>query len=149
MQPFRHRRPDMRTLRSHPRALVLVAIGVLALAVILPPRLEVGTVSQVSTPMFRTEGTTPSYRQEVGPILQRACTQCHGTLRADKGLRLDSYQRMMAGDAFGTVVIPGDASLSALVSVVRYGTMPHQGARLTANEIDTISRWIDAGAPEN
>jgi len=33
---------------------------------------------------------------------------------------------------YGTVVIPGDSSLSAMVSVLKYGTMPHGGAKLTA-----------------
>jgi len=89
---------------------------------------------------------TPTYSTDVKPIFDRSCVQCHGPRRADKGLRLDSFQRTMAGDSYGTVVIPGDSSLSAMVSVLKYGTMPHGASKLTADEIETISRWIDAGA---
>ena len=92
---------------------------------------------------------TPSYRRDVAPILERACIRCHGPQRADKGLRLDSYRGVLAGDSYGAVVIPGESSLSAVVSVVKYGTMPHQGMRLPPAEIDIISRWIDNGAQEN
>ena len=92
---------------------------------------------------------TPSYARDVAPILERACVRCHGEQQADKGLRLDTYHRALAGDSYGAVLIPGKSSLSAIVSVVKYGTMPHDGMRLPPDEIDTISRWIDAGAPEN
>jgi hypothetical protein len=54
----------------------------------------------------------------------------------------------MAGDSYGTVLIPGDSSLSAIVSVVKYGTMPHGTSKLSQEEIDLVSRWIDGGAPE-
>jgi mono/diheme cytochrome c family protein len=91
----------------------------------------------------------PSYSRDVEPIFGRACIQCHGPERADKGLRLDSYQRMMAGDSYGTVVIPGDSSLSAIVTILKGGTMPHEDAKLSPDELETISRWIDSGARSN
>ncbi len=91
----------------------------------------------------------PSFNRDVEPLLERACVRCHGADQADKGLRLDSYRSTLAGDSYGAVLIPGKSSLSAIISVVKYGTMPHDGVKLPQNEIDTISRWIDAGAPEN
>jgi mono/diheme cytochrome c family protein len=91
----------------------------------------------------------PSYSRDVEPIFDRTCIQCHGPERADKGLRLDSYQRMMAGDSYGTVVIPGDSSLSAIVTILKGGTMPHGGTGLSPTELETVSRWIDSGATAN
>ncbi len=142
-------RSDIRTLRGGLAVLLFLVLAAAALVLAGPALLGEESNGAQGGQTTHPEGWTPSYAQDVGPILQRACVQCHGTRQADKGLRLDSYQRMMAGDAYGTVVIPGDSSLSALISVVRYGTMPHGGTRLTAAEIETISRWIDSGAPEN
>ncbi len=127
----------------------LLVIGALVLTAVASSPSRAVVAPTAAPPASEGAGPLPSYREDVAPLLRRACVQCHGSQQADKGLRLDSYQRMMAGDAVGTVVIPGDSSLSAIVSVVRYGTMPHDGTKLTAAEIATISRWIDAGAPEN
>ncbi len=149
MQHFRKLRLDTRITHRGLAAAAVLVIAAVVLAAALPSLMGEGAVSSGSSPAVGRDSEPPSYIRDVAPILHRACVQCHGAQRADKGLRLDSYQRMMAGDTVGTVVIPGDSSLSAMISVVRHGAMPHDGTRLTAKEIETVSRWIDAGAPEN
>lgn len=126
---------------------IVATVIALALLVALAPRLIQGETGSTGPEAgLASAGSIPGYAGDVDPIFQRTCVRCHGPDRADKGLRLDSYQRMMAGDSYGTVVIPGDSSLSAIVTIVRYGTMPHGGTGLPAEEIDAIARWIDAGA---
>ncbi len=149
MRHFRALRLDTRTIHGGLAVAAILMIAALVLTASASSLLGEGRPPSSSAPVARQDSQIPSYLQDVMPILRQTCVQCHGAQQADKGLRLDSYQRMMAGDAFGTVVIPGDSSLSAIVSVVKYGTMPHEGARLTNAEIETISKWIDAGAPEN
>lgn len=128
-------------------AAVVLVLGALA-AYGLESRWTSGTLAGQEAPSASASGATPTYAADVAPILARSCVSCHGPQRADKGLRLDSYQRTLAGDSYGTVLIPGDSSLSALVSVLKYGTMPHGGVRLSASEIEVVSKWIDGGAPE-
>ncbi len=91
------------------------------------------------------------YAENVQPIFDRRCVGCHGSARADNGLRLDSYQGVMKGTQHGPVVVPGSSANSALISVVE-GTadpsirMPHGGQRLSEQELQNIALWIEAGA---
>ena len=132
------------------RALVagtaIVALAFVVVLFVTPNVMHGGVLGSGSAPQVASADWVPTYARDVEPIFQRTCIRCHGPERADKGLRLDSYQRIMAGDSYGTVLIPGDSSLSAIVSILQYGTMPHGGSKLPPEEIDTISRWIDAGA---
>ncbi len=85
---------------------------------------------------------------DVRPVLAEACLSCHGpndtTRQAD--LRFDT-------SAFiETVVVPGDAEASPLFQRLTtgdaIGRMPpvSSGRSLTADQIDLVRRWIDAGA---
>jgi len=91
------------------------------------------------------------YSTNIQPIFVEHCIGCHGPSRADNGLRLDSYQGVMKGTQHGPIVVPGSPETSALVSVVK-GTadpsirMPHEGQRLTDQEVQNIVLWIQAGA---
>ncbi len=93
-----------------------------------------------------------SYANNIQPIFDQKCVSCHGPGRAENGLRLDSYEGVMKGTQYGPVVIPGSPTTSALESVV-IGTaapsirMPHGGQRLTEQEVQNITLWIEAGAP--
>ena len=93
-----------------------------------------------------------SYAQDIQPVFQEACVECHGPARAENGLRLDTYEGVMKGTQYGAVVKPGSAAASTLAYVIQ-GTapqqvrMPHQGVRLSPNRIQNIILWIDAGVP--
>ena len=142
----------MRLLAHRNLSYVFLIVALLALGILVrlatsngAPPLSSGGGSSATT---SAQGI-PSFARDVAPILDRSCVRCHGEGQADKGLRLDSYRRALAGDSYGAVLIPGKSSLSAIVSVVKYGTMPHNGVKLPSEEISILSRWIDAGAPEN
>ncbi len=94
-----------------------------------------------------------SYAKNIQPIFTQHCVSCHGPTQAANGLRLDSYEGVMKGTQYGAVVVPGSPTTSALESVV-IGTaspeirMPHGGQRLTDQEVQNITLWIQAGAPK-
>jgi mono/diheme cytochrome c family protein len=130
-------------------SLVVLAVGLMVGLALWPGVLEEGKAQPGGVQSANPADWVPSYSRDVEPIFGRSCIQCHGPERADKGLRLDSYQRMMAGDSYGTVVIPGDSSLSAIITILKGGTMPHGGAQISPAELEAISRWIDLGAKAN
>lgn len=94
------------------------------------------------------------YADNIQPIFDKRCVSCHGPNRADKQLRLDSYQSLMKGSQDGPVVVPGSPSASPLLSTID-GTatgssrMPPTGPRLPDTEVQNIRIWIDTGAPSN
>lgn len=90
-----------------------------------------------------------SFSEDVLPIFETRCQRCHGTGRAEAGLSLTSHPDVIAGSNYGPVVTPGSADTSRLVEVVVSGEMPLGGQKLPETEIQTISEWIDAGAPDN
>lgn len=116
----------------------------------VPPATEetpaVGEAAPTATPASTAE---VSFSGDVLPILQSRCVSCHGSTRSSGGLRLDSYTAVMAGARSGAVVEAGNAASSLLVDVVSTGRMPPSGQGLSAEEIQIIIDWIDAGALDN
>ena len=90
-----------------------------------------------------------SFSGDVLPILQSRCVQCHGPTRVSGDLRLDDYEATMAASESGRSVLPGDAANSLLVELILSGDMPRRGPRLTPAEIQIITDWVNAGAPDN
>jgi cytochrome c len=95
------------------------------------------------------EGAQASFSTDVLPIFEANCQRCHGTARADAGLSLSDYGGVMAGSRDGAVVTPGSAEDSILVQVLVTGRMPRGAARLSDADIQTLSEWVNAGAPDN
>src|SRR5690242_1228227 len=90
------------------------------------------------------------YVRDVKPILKARCYACHGTLKQEAGLRVDSVELMSKGGDGGAAVVAGEGKQGALLERVtdtdEASRMPQEGARLTDTEIATLTRWIDAGA---
>ena len=66
------------------------------------------------------------------------------------GLRLDSLAAILKGAETGKVVVPGKSDSSRLVRRLlaqERPLMPYGGPPLSSAEIDSIRKWIDAGAP--
>lgn len=94
-------------------------------------------------------GATVSFANDVMPIIQSRCINCHGGERVEKGLNLSSYADLMAGSENGPVVEPGDPANSLLVKLVANQKMPKRGPKLTPPQVQIISDWVAAGAPNN
>lgn len=92
-----------------------------------------------------------TFTSEVAPILKKRCVACHGAVMQTNGLRVDDGSLLVAGGYSGPAVIPGKPGESRLLARLKSsekGTMmPPSGARLSADEIAVITKWIEAGAP--
>jgi mono/diheme cytochrome c family protein len=100
-----------------------------------------------------------SFANDVRPIFEAKCVSCHGAAdedgrpRKEAYLDLTTYDGLMAGSEFGSVVEAGNADDSVLMDMIVAGDMPSQDDGpvdpLSEEEIDLIRRWIDEGAENN
>jgi mono/diheme cytochrome c family protein len=97
----------------------------------------------------------PDFEKDVRPILAKSCFSCHGPTEQKAGLRFDRKADAFKGGDSGAAIIPGKPSETLLLKKVSSKDdderMPPTGDRLTAEQIQTLTRWIEAGAkwPEN
>ncbi len=92
------------------------------------------------------------YLRDVKPLLQEKCYACHGALKAQGGLRLDTAASLMQGGDSGKAVAAGDPDNSFLIEVLTGDAgfqMPpeNEGSPLTADQVALIRAWISEGAP--
>lgn len=95
------------------------------------------------------------YRNNVKTVLQTRCFACHGALKQEGGLRLDTASLMATGGESGPAVIAGKSADSLLVrrisSTEEGERMPPEGEHLKPEQIQAIKTWIDSGGkgPDN
>ena len=84
------------------------------------------------------------------PILKRTCVECHGPEKVKARLRMDSVEGLQKGGKSGALVKPGDPENSLMMRRVLGldgdDQMPLDKDPLTEKQIDTLRRWIAAGA---
>jgi mono/diheme cytochrome c family protein len=90
-----------------------------------------------------------SFADDVLPIFDSRCVQCHGAGRAESGLDLQSYSTLMTGSGNGPVVVAGNADASKLVELVVTQRMPKAGPKLTPQQIQILTDWVNQGALDN
>src|SRR5689334_22243042 len=95
------------------------------------------------------QGATVSFAQDVLPLLESRCTNCHGGERTEKGLNLKTYADMMQGSENGPVVTAGNAADSKLVELILNQKMPKRGPKLTPPQVELITNWVNQGALNN
>ena len=90
------------------------------------------------------------YTRDVKPILHERCYSCHGALKQEGGLRLDTAELARKGGDNGAVVIAKDSVSSHMIARISAADestrMPPEGKPLTAEQISLITRWIESGA---
>lgn len=89
------------------------------------------------------------FLRKVQPLLTSRCVACHGSQKAEGGLRLDSREAALRGGDSGPALVPGEPSRSLLLMAVK-GThesleMPPKD-RLPSGDIAILERWISDGA---
>ncbi len=94
-------------------------------------------------------------QHDIGPIILRRCTACHGARRKEAGLDLRTKASMLKGGKSGPAIVLGKPDESLLVKRVRAHQMPPPTRLVEASvkpmettELEVIVRWIAAGAPE-
>ncbi|HEY3790052.1 MAG TPA: DUF1549 domain-containing protein, partial [Urbifossiella sp.] len=87
-----------------------------------------------------------NYRKDIRPVLQARCYACHGALKQNAKLRVDSGAALIARG----VVAPGQPTKSELLDRVASKDadvrMPPEGLPLTAEQIALLKTWIEQGA---
>jgi hypothetical protein len=118
----------------------------------LPTNTTAPTVEVIQpTPVPPTENVASnvSFANQVLPILQTYCVECHGGVRTREGLNVTSYDALMAGSFNGAVIIPGNANDSLTVQLIAAGEMPERGPAVSSAELQLIIDWINQGAQNN
>ena len=92
-----------------------------------------------------------TYDDQVFPIFQQSCLNCHNPDKTKGGLDLSSFSAAMKGGSGGKIAEPGDASSKILTSIMRTADpkMPPEGDALGAPQVAIIKAWIDGGLLEN
>jgi len=90
-----------------------------------------------------------SFADDIMPILEARCVECHDEENTELGLRLDSYEGVMVGSDYGTVIEPGDPDGSIFIEMIASGDMPEEGDPVLPEELDLIRAWISEGAENN
>jgi mono/diheme cytochrome c family protein len=88
---------------------------------------------------------------EARAILTANCLKCHGPTKQKGGLRFDTRDGLLAkGDSGSPAVIPGKPTASELIRRVTATDatvrMPPEAAALTVAQVETLRKWIEAGA---
>jgi cytochrome c553 len=90
------------------------------------------------------------FEKHVRPILAAKCYACHNVNSANAGLRLNSIAGLRQGGRSGPLWSPGKPDASLLMAVLSHShsklKMP-PGGKLPDEEIQTVRRWIEIGAP--
>ncbi len=90
------------------------------------------------------------YLRDVKPIFKRHCYSCHGSLKQEGNLRVDTAAAMARGGESGSAIESGNVDGSYLLSRIRdedeSTRMPQGSAPLSAQEISIITAWVEQGA---
>ncbi len=99
-----------------------------------------------------------SYKKDVKPILHDYCLNCHepGGKGFEKSkLDMTTYQSLMKGTKFGSVIKPGDSFTSIFIQVIEGRVhssirMPYgMNGGLAKENISILKKWVEQGAKEN
>ena len=95
------------------------------------------------------QGATVSFANDILPIIESRCINCHGGQRTEKELDMKTFDSLMAGSENGPVVTPGDAAHSKFVELVATQKMPKRGPKLTPPQVQLFTDWVNQGALNN
>jgi mono/diheme cytochrome c family protein len=104
-----------------------------------------------------TASAVVSFKEDVFPILKGRCIECHqpgGAGYKKSGLDLTTYEGVMKGTKYGSMVVPGDPDMSNLMLLLDWKAspeinMPHGKKQLSICDRDAIREWIRQGAKNN
>lgn len=93
------------------------------------------------------------FESKIRPVLVEHCYGCHSETsgKSRGGLKVDSYESMIAGGDTGPAIAPRSLQKSLLYESILYGEnsyqMPPKG-KLPEQTIEDFRRWILMGAPD-
>jgi len=92
-----------------------------------------------------------TFIDDVFPILENKCVNCHNPDEAKGGLDLSSFSATLAGGSGGDIVISEDAGSSRLYTLSAHKEepfMPPKGTAANEKELKVIADWIAGGLLE-
>jgi mono/diheme cytochrome c family protein len=139
------------SFRKHPHR-SRVWLGIAAVLALVA-----GTQSWAQSPNKQSAGKHGDARQtidfssDIQPILAKRCFACHGPDAAEGGLQLHERKKALSVLESGALaIVPGKPDDSALIERIASDDpdyrMPPKGKPLAPDQIETIRRWIAAGA---
>jgi hypothetical protein len=99
-----------------------------------------------------------SYKKDVFPIIHDYCLNCHepgGKGFEKSGLDMTTYQSLLKGTKFGSVIKPGDSFTSIFIQVIEGRVhssikMPYgMNGGLAKENISILKKWVEQGAKDN
>ncbi len=115
------------------------------------PALYLAALGSLSASTFADEVSVALYRREIQPVLAQRCYSCHGALKQEGGLRVDTVELMKQGGDSGSSISTTDPTNSLILQRINSNDptsrMPHEGEPLKPEQIEAISRWISSDAP--
>lgn len=123
-----------------------------ALALKLSPLLALLAIgwdrsSSISSTALEESARTPTYQDDIRPLLQAKCARCHGMKVHRADLDLSTPANILKGGESGEVIVAGKPDKSLMYEKIHSGAMPPKKEdRLSAAEVEAIRRWIAAGA---
>lgn len=108
------------------------------------------TFSAVAVVLLRGSATADDYLELVKPVLKARCYACHGALKQEADLRLDTAVGIRDRKEGAVVDLKKPEESELLVRVSSDDDdlrMPPEGEPLKPDEVAAIRRWIKAGAP--
>ena len=105
-----------------------------------------GEASAGEKPAAKAAAATPTYSEDVAPILQKRCQNCHRRHQVGP-FPLETYEqaRKRATDIAG---VAGDRTMPPWKPARGIGPKLKHDQSLSAAEIATLEAWADAGAPQ-
>ncbi|HET6426552.1 MAG TPA: DUF1549 domain-containing protein, partial [Planctomycetaceae bacterium] len=90
------------------------------------------------------------YLRQVKPVLVARCVACHGALKQEANLRLDTAASAIKGGDSGPTIVASNIEASGLLHRItateESERMPPEGEPLKSAEIAALRRWIADGA---
>ncbi|MFN7994658.1 MAG: c-type cytochrome domain-containing protein [Bryobacteraceae bacterium] len=99
--------------------------------------------------LLAAQDASPSFAKDVAPILAANCSGCHAGNVKMGSLDLDTFEGLQKGGHHGAVIAPGKSDESRLYLMItgkETPGMPLNGKKLADGDVETIRKWIDAGA---
>jgi DNA-binding beta-propeller fold protein YncE len=95
-------------------------------------------------------GGPPDHATQIQPILDKYCVACHGGDEVEGGLKLDSFDGLMAGGEHGAALTIGEPASSRML-LMTTGKLepkmpPDDMEGPNEEELGLLTAWIEAGA---
>jgi mono/diheme cytochrome c family protein len=123
----------------------------LGVILLVSPALAQGADPDSATDAGAAAEPSVDYQRDVRSVLQDRCVACHGPLKQEAGLRLDTARSMRTGGDSGPAIVVDDAPNSPLIQRISESDaslrMPPEGEPVPSAQIAAIARWIASGAP--